>query len=373
MGYAGNEGQAGVKSRRKPTMRKQRAWKVVAPYAAVVTMVLGAGATVVAVNSFDGNASQAPAPSTRSFTAAQSSQAASYWTPKQLASATPLDDKPKAASAHTMSADSSMPTASSFGGTRTVGGLFMRTSSGNHFCTASVIHSAKKNLLLTAAHCLYGSPGNPRDTTNVVFIPGYSNGHMPYGMWAASADYVPAHWYRTSKYGNDYMRDFDPDLDFGFVSVRPNNGVQIESVTGANKLWHYTGSWGNWAKEVRSVVVDGFPSRSSQPIRCWNNAFHPDYRRYTSIYRSKYPYYGEKSMHYMSEFDCKGYYGGTSGSPFIAWVNSRTHTGSVIAVIGGWDRGGDASQLHSAISFASRFDGDVWNLYHSASSQAPTT
>ena len=48
-----------------------------------------------------------------------------------------------------------------------VGAIFSGSVSvSNHFCTASVIHSAHRNLLLTAAHCL-------SRVGNAVFAPGY--------------------------------------------------------------------------------------------------------------------------------------------------------------------------------------------------------
>src|ERR1019366_9143260 len=56
-----------------------------------------------------------------------------------------------------------------------VGALFTREGSGNHFCTASVVSSPGRDLLITAAHCINGGDGRGY-RSDVVFIPGYQNG-----------------------------------------------------------------------------------------------------------------------------------------------------------------------------------------------------
>jgi V8-like Glu-specific endopeptidase len=62
-----------------------------------------------------------------------------------------------------------------------VGALFLHDASGNHFCTASVVASPGRDLLVTAAHCINGGPhGGAR--SDIVFIPGYRDGHAPYGI-----------------------------------------------------------------------------------------------------------------------------------------------------------------------------------------------
>lgn len=65
-----------------------------------------------------------------------------------------------------------------------VGTLFPLGASMNsstHSCTANVIKSTHGNLILTAAHCTRG------DMTNHTFVPGWSEGKTPYGVWAIEA------------------------------------------------------------------------------------------------------------------------------------------------------------------------------------------
>src|SRR5262245_50917342 len=66
----------------------------------------------------------------------------------------------------------------------TVGALFTVTPSGQlgtHFCTASVVDSPGGDLIVTAAHCMNG-----RTTREVAFVPGYSRGLEPFGVWTVS-------------------------------------------------------------------------------------------------------------------------------------------------------------------------------------------
>ena len=71
-----------------------------------------------------------------------------------------------------------------FNGVPTVGALFFTTGSGRHYCTASVVDSDTEDLVITAAHCVYGSGY----ATHLEFVPGYQDGREPYGAWAVQGD-----------------------------------------------------------------------------------------------------------------------------------------------------------------------------------------
>ncbi|MCW2597625.1 MAG: Trypsin, partial [Jatrophihabitans sp.] len=47
-----------------------------------------------------------------------------------------------------------------------------------HYCSASVVRSAGHDLVLTAAHCVYGTG------LATEFAPGFHDGVSPYGVWA---------------------------------------------------------------------------------------------------------------------------------------------------------------------------------------------
>jgi V8-like Glu-specific endopeptidase len=104
-----------------------------------------------------------------------------------------------------------------------VGALFTESDGklGPHFCTASVVQSTRGDLAVTAAHCVTGRTGQ------IVFVPGYSAGKEPYGVWAVTAVYTDRAWESA---GN-------VDDDFAFLPLAgSSSGEPIEKVTGAEKL-----------------------------------------------------------------------------------------------------------------------------------------
>ena len=127
-----------------------------------------------------------------------------------------------------------------FRGTPAVGALFSRSHGrlGEHFCTASVVHSKPGNLLITAAHCLAGRPVGGPD--GIVFVPGFHDGKAPDGSWPVTAVFVDRAWSARQ----------DPDDDVAFLRAGPAGG-QLETVTGADRLG--TG----WPPQ--RVTVIGYP------------------------------------------------------------------------------------------------------------------
>jgi hypothetical protein len=87
-----------------------------------------------------------------------------------------------------------------------VGALFVRDGDDDHFCTASVVSSPGRDLLVTAAHCINGGDGSGY-RSDIVFIPDYRDGVAPYGIWTPARLIVAAGWASSA----------DPDLDVGFV------------------------------------------------------------------------------------------------------------------------------------------------------------
>ena len=209
----------------------------------------------------------------------------------------------------------------SFDGTPAVGALFTlsRGHLGRHFCTASVVHSRRGDLLLTAAHCMTGMQvGHPGD---IVFVPAFHDGKSPYGAWRIMAVFVDRAW--RSRH--------DPDNDVAFLRARS----RIEKTTGAELL--------GIGLPPQPVRVIGYPDGAGRPITCAAPA------------RA----FGARQL----VFDCNGYQDGTSGSPFLAHVSRATGRGTVIGVIGGYQEGGDTA----GISYASRFLASVAALYQTAS------
>ncbi|MDH6136811.1 hypothetical protein P3T37_006242 [Kitasatospora sp. MAA4] len=205
-----------------------------------------------------------------------------------------------------------------------VGALFLGDGGAlgpvRHFCTAVVVPSPTGNLLLTAAHCI-------SDADGVTFAPGYRNGAAPYGSWPVTRVFTTDGWSRD--------RQHDPDQDFAFLEVGPDNaGRRIQDVVGANPL-------GIYAAFTDQVRLYGYNSTQDSPVLCTNVT-----TRLTAHQR---------------RIHCPSYWIGTSGGP---WIDTASH--AVVGVIGGYQLGGDTAD----ISYSAYFDRTMADLYLRATGQA---
>jgi len=229
-----------------------------------------------------------------------------------------------------------------FGQTSTIGALFTVSPAGqlqNHFCTGSVVDSPAGNLIVTAAHCMQGERAG-----HVAFVPDYSAGLAPYGIWTVTKVIEDQPWLASG----------DPDDDFAFLVVgQRGSKVPVQNLTGGEIV-------GTGQPAGGPVVVAGYPNLQNTPVSCRNNV--------AAFSATQF------------EFDCDGFTDGTSGSPLLALqapVGSGANTppGSaamVIGVIGGYEQGG----YTASVSYAARFSSRLYALYQvavAASSQLVTT
>jgi V8-like Glu-specific endopeptidase len=206
-----------------------------------------------------------------------------------------------------------------------VGALFVRDQSGDHYCTASVVKSPGKDLLITAAHCINGGKGSSGYKSDVEFIPDYRDGTAPVGVWTPARLLVASPWAASS----------DPDLDVGFVVLKPHDGRNIQQVLGANRL-------GTDFGPQYLVHVTGYPDSKDSPITCVN---------WTSEFSST-----------QLRFECAGFADGTSGSPWVSKFSALSHSGTIVGVIGGYEQGGNTP----SVSYSVRFGAAVHQLYEQA-------
>ncbi|MER6517492.1 MULTISPECIES: trypsin-like serine protease [unclassified Streptomyces] len=231
-------------------------------------------------------------------------------------------------------------TGANFDGIPVVGRMFVMKGAGAYFCTASVVASPGRNLVLSAAHCLLGS-----DTRKVAFVPRYTaRNPRPYGMFPVLRDAkgrskVWIHPRYRSQGANRAAT-----LDVAFAQVGPGSkGRRVQDVVGGNRL--LTG--GPYAHP--RVTLIGHPSSAARPRVCVNR---------TTKYTSK----DARIPGSFLRIACTGYPGGTSGGPFLARYDAKTRTGDVIGVIGGWKTGGDTPD----VSYSSYFGKEVRALFDTA-------
>jgi Trypsin-like peptidase domain len=224
-----------------------------------------------------------------------------------------------------------------------VGALFSRDGNqlGTHFCTASVVRSRHGDLLITAAHCVWGI--GLAHLGNVLFAPGYTSGKFPRGLWVVTKRLTDSRWAANQ----------DPNDDVAFLVVRPVTkadgldvpipltapSATVRRIAGADRLLFGA----QLPVPIRAV---GYPDGSDQPLSCSTRAVA----------------YDPGSLNQVM-FACPGFTDGTSGSPFISDFDQTRRTGAVIGVIGGYQQGGDSP----SISYSSAFAGNIKALYKRAS------
>ncbi|MBV9026381.1 MAG: hypothetical protein JO362_21895 [Streptomycetaceae bacterium] len=212
-----------------------------------------------------------------------------------------------------------------FPDTYRVGALFALTGQVHHSCTASVVDSPHRNLVITAAHCVHtGAGGGYRD--GIGFAPGYRDGGYPVGMWQVRSALVAPGWQESS----------DPAADVAFLVMEPRDGRNIEDVVGGNPL--QTGP-----DPGRTRMV-GYPDNTDEPISCTGTA-----TRYSDT---------------QLRIHCPGFTAGTSGGPWLAHTDPWGG-GTVTGVIGGYQYGGNSPD----ISYSSYFDDEVDALYKQAAAK----
>ena len=202
-----------------------------------------------------------------------------------------------------------------------VGAVFEDGLTNDHSCSASVVRSPGHDLVLTAAHCVSGTGAG------IEFVPGYLNGHRPYGYWTVKRVWVDPRW----------IADQNPNDDFAFLQVAPRWSAgqvrNVQDVTGGSVL-------GSAPAPGEQVTDIAYPyGIDDAPIRCTTHI----------LYTAGSP-----------TFNCNGYPGGTSGSPFLAFRPGQAP--QVVGLIGGLHQGG----CYEWNSFSSPFGADIRKTYERA-------
>jgi hypothetical protein len=107
---------------------------------------------------------------------------------------------------------------------RVDGKLFIVTANGQgETCSAAVVTSAGRSMIMTAAHCIYDSTKGGW-TYDRLFVPAYTDGVAPFGKWVGANAFVPTAWINTGAYV----------YDVGALALDRNaDGTPIESEVGS--------------------------------------------------------------------------------------------------------------------------------------------
>lgn len=220
----------------------------------------------------------------------------------------------------------------------TVGKLFTIAPNGELFrCTAAVINSEGKNLVYTAAHCVYNknhagqtkSWGPDEWHSDFEFIPAYhiknpgtstQEEKMPYGAWHPEFVVTFDAW----------IDDHDRAFDQAFMLMEPNaGGFEIADVVGGNGMT-YNEERGQYPVQVWGYPVLGaYATQTHKPHTCPFDQINPSDQVVPG---------GVRIMCDMTP--------GSSGGPWIkSFINKNR--GMVIAVTSGRVTGSGAT-MHGA-------------------------
>ncbi|WP_158587963.1 trypsin-like serine peptidase [Actinomadura logoneensis] len=193
------------------------------------------------------------------------------------------------------------------GRARPVGGLVARTTGkvffsyrGRDFmCSGSTVRSANRDLVVTAAHCL--RPDRRGWADDWTFVPGYTGGRAPFGVFTARRMLVPDSWSRRR----------DGDSDVGMAVLAPRAGRHVADVVGAQDI-----AFGGPPR--RRTLVFGYPVApgpdGERPAYCAGLPV-PDPRGETR---------GRGVRCRMAR--------GSSGGPWLARFDPATGAGTLVAV-----------------------------------------
>ena len=240
-----------------------------------------------------------------------------YWTPERMANAKPARQqlrkgdlklsKKMAATERVAPGIGSNPTAGepavmrkaarkSYN--RRVGKMFYKFGKQNWVCSGAVVNSKKKNMVMTAAHCLWDK--RKKWARKIIFIPGYTKkGRSPFGRYYAERVVIPKRWKRWG--GRKEL----PQADYGIMLVehRHPKGKKIARKVGAFGL-----QWGvrKWRRKYRATGYPSFGRHSGRVQRSCRNRSRL-WKRYSS------PRQGWGLL----RMPCRAVTGGSSGGPWL--------------------------------------------------------
>jgi Trypsin len=187
-----------------------------------------------------------------------------------------------------------------------------------HTCSAAVLNSAARNLILTAAHCLPGS-------VDATFVPGFVGDAADDDVWHIDAVYLDERW----------LNGQDPRADFAIARVGREAGGAVQAQAGGGLIL------GHAPKPGAVVTVTGYSTGiGGGPVSC------------TAITANE--------TRGFPSLPCLGLADGLSGAP---WIDKSTVTG----IVGGLNGGG----CDESVSYSPPFDDAVARLLARAEAGGP--
>lgn len=201
------------------------------------------------------------------------------------AAAAPTSTSTSSSSAAAASQNGYWPGAYNANPNRQIGKLFFDTDPGSgtrwSHCTASIVNSENRSLLLTAGHCVYNNDpdgngiisGNGYWYQNFQFCPGYENS-CRLGVYYYRNVSTTFTWF--GGFGSNRYYDYRDDV--AVILVNPVSGVRIADAHGSHGVY-FNGGTGQWRYSFGYPVSDWrWPeySYSGQDMAYCGDYDHPD-------------------------------------------------------------------------------------------------
>lgn len=106
----------------------------------------------------------------------------------------------------------------------TTGRVFLTLGSYEYYCSAGVVNSKNRDVVVTAGHCL--KDGRGAWASKWTFVPGYRDGKRPYGAFSARRMFVAKGWSSSA----------DDSDDIGMVAVNKARGRHIVDAVGGQGI-----------------------------------------------------------------------------------------------------------------------------------------
>lgn len=154
-------------------------------------------------------------------TAAHIARVTRYWTPARMRSARPLDGRGGGGAPLATASYMGVPTPT-IPPYAVNGRVFVRQAGQRGYCSGTAINSPSRQLVLTAGHCVNSGPvdGTRHSfwSRYLEFVPAYSSGAAPFGVFVAQ---------RRSVYAlSPWTTRGNPTFDMGAFLVYPNAAAQ---------------------------------------------------------------------------------------------------------------------------------------------------
>lgn len=160
---------------------------------------------------------------------------------------------------------------------KTAGQLFFSVGEDSYICSATVVNSETRDLVVTAAHCLWDTEGDLGVASNVKFVPATSDltGTGPYGIWYGTEAWIPEEFKTSARSGDVGTVGEGWSYDFAFLRVAPNEaGQKIQEVTGGQGL--------GFGIPAGSLVAVGYPGEppydGTREVFCSSSRWEPSPR-----------------------------------------------------------------------------------------------